>query len=243
MSELLSHVIHGGLLEHPGVQLPGYTACVLPNASAYPLDFRQRLMDAMNGIIATNWDAREPHWTPSSSPFQEGFGLTLVGFEGELVAFSVYRKLRIGNRPAIYRSGTEVLPFHQGRGLYAFFTGKAIRSVLGEGEAEEAVIFYGWRTRNPIVWAANAKVCDKVLPSLLCDKQDPELQIACVAMHEMLYPGSNLEVPKMIVRGAYGHITHRSQHYHGTALLVHAAMERLIPNPADALFSVGFARL
>jgi hypothetical protein len=47
----------------------------------------------------------------------------------------------------------------------------------------------------------------------------------------------------MIMRGAYGHIKHHRQAYHGTASLVDAAMSRLIPDSADALFSVGYARV
>jgi hypothetical protein len=50
-------------------------------------------------------------------------------------------------------------------------------------------------------------------------------------------------VPGMIMRGAYGHIKHHRQIYHGTASLVDVAMSRMIPDPADALFSVGYARV
>jgi hypothetical protein len=82
-----------------------------------------------------------------------------------------------------------------------------------------------------------------VTPSLLGDAQDPALQAACVEMCSSLYPGKPLEVPGMIMRGAYGHIKHHRQDYHGTASLVDAAMSRMIPDSADALFSVGYARL
>jgi hypothetical protein len=47
----------------------------------------------------------------------------------------------------------------------------------------------------------------------------------------------------MIMRGAYGHIKHHRQPYRGAASLVDAAISRVIPNSADALFSVGYARL
>jgi hypothetical protein len=56
-----------------------------------------------------------------------------------------------------------------------------------------------------------------------------------------LYPGKPLKVPEMIMRGAYGHIQRHRQNYHGTALLVDVAMYRMIPDAADALFSVGYA--
>jgi len=218
-----------------------YAIYSFPDASLVSPGERRPLMDAMNGIIAVNWKATEPHWTAEASPFDRKFSLILVYASSGLVAFSVYRKLRLAAGPAIYRSGTEVLPAHQGRGLYGFFTSEVLRS-SGAANTAESGILYGWRTRNPIVWAANAKICAKVTPSLLGDAENPGLQAACVEMCSLLYPGRPLELPTMIMRGAYGHIKHHRQAYHGTASLVDAAMSRLIPDSADALFSVGFAR-
>ena len=114
----------------------------------------------MNNIIAVNWQATEPHWTADSSPFDRKFSLILVYDASGLVAFSVYRKLRIAGGRAIYRSGTEVLPAHQGRGLYGFFTTEILRS-SGAADNGDSGVLYGWRTRNPIVWAANARICEK----------------------------------------------------------------------------------
>jgi hypothetical protein len=62
-------------------------------------------------------------------------------------------------------------------------------------------------------------------------------------MCSLLYPGKNLEIPGMIMRGAYDHIKHHPQTYHGAASLVDAAMQRVIPDSADALFTVGIARV
>ncbi|MBR0694800.1 hypothetical protein JQ553_16415 [Bradyrhizobium lablabi] len=218
-----------------------YAIYSFPDASEIDHADRRPLMDAMNGIIAVNWQAVEPHWTATSSPFDKKYSLILVYDGSGLVAFSVYRILEISTGLAIYRSGTEVLPAHQGRGLYGFFTTEVLKR---SGAAERADgMLYGWRTRNPIVWAANAKICEKVTPSLLDDAQDPALQAACVEMCASLYPGKPLELPDMIMRGAYGHIKHHRQSYHGTASLVDVAMSRKIPNSADALFSVGYARV
>jgi hypothetical protein len=219
-----------------------YAIYSFPDASQILADDRQSLMDAMNGIIAVNWQAIEPHWTAASSPFDRKYSLVLIYDSSDLVAFSVYRVLQISAGLAIYRSGTEVLPAHQGRGLYGFFTSEVLKC-SGAAERAEGSVLYGWRTRNPIVWAANAKICEKVTPSLLDDTQDPGLQAACVEMCASLYPGKPLEVPDMIMRGAYGHIKHHRQTYHGAASLVDAAMSRKIPNSSDALFSVGYARV
>ena len=43
-----------------------YTVYSFPNASHIAASDRQPLMDAMNGIIAVNWNATEPHWTAAS---------------------------------------------------------------------------------------------------------------------------------------------------------------------------------
>ncbi|MBR0754847.1 hypothetical protein JQ604_21890 [Bradyrhizobium jicamae] len=220
----------------------GYAIYSYPDASEIVAADRQPVMDAMNGIIAVNWQAIEPHWTAASSPFDRKYSLILVYDASGLVAFSVYRVLQMTAGPAIYRSGTEVLPAHQGRGLYGFFTSEVLRC-SGAADKGDGSVLYGWRTRNPIVWAANAKICEKVTPSLLDDAQDPALQAACVEMCASLYPGKPLELPDMIMRGAYGHIKHHRQAYHGTASLVDAAMSRKIPDTADALFSVGYARV
>jgi len=219
-----------------------YAIYSFPDASQIEVADRQPLMDAMNGIIAVNWKATEPHWTAAASPFDGKYSLILVYNSSGLIAFSVYRVLQMSGGPALYRSGTEVLPTHQGRGLYGFFTTEVLKR-SGAADKSEGSVLYGWRTRNPIVWAANAKICEKVTPSLLADTQDPALQAACVEMCSSLYPGKSLEVPGMIMRGAYGHIKHHRQTYHGTASLVDVAMSRMIPNSADALFSVGYARV
>ncbi len=132
-----------------------YEVFSFPDASHVGEAGRQALMDAMNDIIAVNWKATEPHWTAASSPFDSKYSLILVYDRSDLVAFSVYRILKVADRLAIYRSGTEVLPTHQGRGLYGFFTSEILKR-SGASDPDKAGILYGWRTRNPIVWAANA---------------------------------------------------------------------------------------
>jgi hypothetical protein len=221
---------------------PDYAVYTFPDATRVCPAEQRQLMDAMNNIIAVNWQATEPHWTTDSSPFDGKFSLILVYDASGLVAFSVYRKLRIAGRTAIYRSGTEVLPAHQGRGLYGFFTTEVLKC-SGAAGGDDGRIFYGWRTRNPIVWAANARICENVAPTLLGGTQDAALQAACVEMCTLLYPGKSLEIPGMIMRGAYGHIKHHRQAYHGTASRVDAAMQSIIPNSADAVFSVGLVRV
>ena len=232
----------GGRYEAIASLWANYRVYSFPDASRIDQADQQPVMDAMNGIIAVNWQATEPHWTAASSPFDQKYGLILVDDGAGLAAFSVYRVLPLAGRIAVYRSGTEVMPDHQGRGLYRFFTTEILKRA-GALDGGDGSILYGWRTRNPIVWAANARICEKVTPSLLSEEnQDPALQAACVEMCAALYPGTRLELPGMIMRGAYGHIKHHRQSYRGLAARVDAAMSRLIPDSADALFSVGVAR-
>src|SRR6202165_1194901 len=185
-----------GSLESPW---PDYATYSFPEASLVSPGERRPLMDAMNNIIAVNWKATEPHWTAASSPFDRKFSLILVHASSGLVAFSVYRRLRIAGQLPIYRSGTEVLPAPLGRGLYGFFTPEVLSS-SGAAACGDTGILYGWRTRNPIVWAANAKICEKVTPSLLGDVQDSALQAACGEMCSLLYPRTHLEIPGILMR-------------------------------------------
>ena len=173
---------------------PEYAIYSFPDASLVSPREQWPLMEAMNGIIAVNWKATEPHWTAEASPFDKKFSLILVYASSGLVAFSVYRKFRLAAGPAIYRSGTEVLPAHQGRGLYGFFTSEVLKS-SGAADTAGSGILYGWRTRNPIVWAANARICEKVTPSLLDDARDPALQAACIEMCSLLYPANRSSFP------------------------------------------------
>jgi len=233
----------GGAYQPVASPWADYLVYSFPDASRIEPADRQPVMDAMNGIIAVNWQAAEPHWTAASSPFDKKYSLILIRDGAGLAAFSVYRMLQVAGGPAIYRSGTEVLPAHQGRGLYRFFTTEVLKHARGPGSRNgSGDILYGWRTRNPIVWAANAQICGTVTPSLLRDDRDPGLEAACVEMCAAVHPGKPLELPGMIMRGAYGHIKHHRQAYRGLAEQVDAAMTRIIPDPADALFSVGYAR-
>src|SRR4029077_19098175 len=114
-----------------------WTDCAVysfPDASRIAASERQPLMDAMNGIIAVNWKATEPHWTAASSPFESKYSLIFVYDHTALAAFSVYRVLDVAGCRAVYRSGTEVLPVHQGRGLYGFFTSEVLKR---SGAAEQ----------------------------------------------------------------------------------------------------------
>src|ERR1700759_1049915 len=118
-----------------------YTVYDFPDASQIAPSDQQPLMDAMNTIIAVNWKATEPHWTAASSPCDDKYSLILVYERSGLVAFSVYRVLNIANRQAIYRSGTEVLPAHQGRGLYGFFTSQILERIGARGAGDGGVLF------------------------------------------------------------------------------------------------------
>src|SRR5919202_492298 len=165
----------------------GYALRAFHDASSVPSSRRRDLMAALNRIIAANWHVTEPHWTEASSPFRKDFGGILAEAGNSLVAFSVYRRLLLDGVPTVYRCGTEVLPQHQGRGLYGVFTRAILEEMRRAHGAHAGRIRYSWRTRNPIVWAANAKLCEKVVPSLLDGSLDAVLHAACVELSSILY--------------------------------------------------------
>src|SRR5712672_674821 len=119
-----------------------YATYSFPDASLVSQGERQSLMDAMNNIIAVNWKATEPHWTADSSPFDSKLRLILVYARYGLNDIYVYNTLRVAGRPAIYLSGTEVLPVHQGLGLYRFFTTEVLKSADSPDDGD-ACILYG----------------------------------------------------------------------------------------------------
>ena len=71
---------------------------------------------------------------------------------------------------------------------------------MGDGS-----VLYGWRTRNLHRMGGQCQDLRKG-DAIPCrgDAQDPGLQAACIEMCSSLYPGKPLEVPGMIMRGAYG---------------------------------------
>ena len=222
---------------------PDYAVYSFPDASVVGESDRPSLMDAMNGIIAVNWKATEPHWTAASSPFDGKYGLILVFDMSGLIAFSAYRVLNVAGTLAIYRSGTEVLPAHQGRGLYRLL------HLRGPENFGQLQIRRQWRALR----MANAQPdrvggqCQDLRKGrrrpCSATRRTPRCRPPVSRCASSLYPGKALEVPDMIMRGAYGHIRHHRQDYHGMASLVDAAMSRIIPDSADALFSVGYARV
>ncbi len=108
-----------------------------------------------------------------------------------LVAFSVYRKLLIAGRPAIYRSGTSASG-PSGPRLYGFTT-EILRS-LGVADGAMAASFMGGAPAIHRV-GGNAGICEQVTPSLLRHRQDTGLQAACVEMCTLLYPGRASKYP------------------------------------------------
>jgi len=164
--------------------------------------------------------------------------LVLVTDNQKTVAFSVYRIFELNGVPVIYRSGTEVLPEYQGQGLYALITKNILKSMF-EGSSSCDRIYYCWRTRNPIVWKVNSALCTKLVPNLIGGDRDEELENAGSQIAGILYPGTPLEMPAMLMRGVYGHITYHFAPKHASAILVNAAIEAVAPNSADAIFSLG----
>jgi hypothetical protein len=99
--------------------------------------------------------------------------------------------------------------------------------------------YYCWRTRNPIVWHAHAKICRAVTPSLLDGRRDPVGEQACVRLAMQLYPGHTIEAPDMIMRNAYPNITHHRQPKAARESALNTVFASKIPNTVDSIFTVG----
>ncbi|MEH2556672.1 hypothetical protein V1286_004201 [Bradyrhizobium algeriense] len=103
-------------------------------------------------------------------------------------------------------------------------------------------VYYSWRTRNPVAWSAHAKVCTRLLPSLVDGNDDGSLQDVALQIANTLYPDRALELPNMVIRNSYPNITYHRQPSYQTDGALTEKFRRLVPDTADAIFTVGAIR-
>lgn len=206
--------------------------------SEVPEDRRDALLDRINAIISTNWNAQKRHWSREHSPFQDDFGLLFFHRGTEIVGYSLYKRMRLDGIPLIYRAGAEVMSSHQRSGIYSRMTTALLRAEW-ETIPDAGEIYYAWRTRNPAVWVANSRLCRSVVPALRGGEADPQLEGVCLRVAEAIYPDAPIERPTMIMRGVYGHMTYHRQPQHPTADIINTWFNEKLSAPADSVFSVG----
>jgi hypothetical protein len=212
---------------------------LIPCGAQVPEARRGLLLERIDAIIATNWRSTRPHWSREHSPFHDDFGLALFHQDAEIIGYFIYQRLTLDGIPVFYGAGTAVLSSHQGAGCYQAMLGQALRAewrAVGTGVCE---IYFAWRTRSPAIWRSCASVCKAVAPSLADGKRDTALEDACRRLAGELYPRAAIEPPMMVMRNVYEHLTGIRETEHRRPDAIRARFSESIPNPADAIFSVG----
>lgn len=181
-----------------------YKFTMYARADEVPVDRRSATLAQCDEILGASWHMTAPVWAGRLSVFRENYGIVLVLCEGETVGFSIYQRLTVDDSRVLYRAGTNVVPSHHGRGLYSRLRDLIISAELGTKDlGEGSLTHYAWRTRNPVVWETNARVCRRVVPSLLEGAVDAPLVERARRVAAILHPHNALEVPSMIMPDAY----------------------------------------
>lgn len=215
-----------------------YQLDVFRSAVDIPEHCRAGIIDLLNQIISTNWKLDSPWWSASETPFQDGWGIGLVRLGEQIAGFSIWRRLTVNGQPAICRSGIELRPEHQRKGLFGLLLKGILEAELA-AVPEGSEIYYTWRTRNPVAWSAHAKTCERLLPSLSDGQGDHTLKDIAIQIAQVLYPGRELEYPDMIIRNSYPNITYYSQPSYESDAALTETFRRLVPDTRDAIFTVG----
>jgi hypothetical protein len=214
---------------------------VIRHGSEVPETQRAVLLDGIARIMASNWHFTQRHWSHEDSPFHDEYGLVFASQNGEMVGYSIYRRLDLDNTPTLYRAGTAVAASHQRHGFYRRMS-QAMLTTEWNDRPDVNAMYLAWRTRNPIIWQANALLCQATVPAIMGRPVDADLQKACLHLARQLYPNCPIEPPAMIMRDVYAHLTYIREPSEHDASPVSAWLAASVPHPGDALFSVGILR-
>jgi len=220
-----------------------YQFTMYARADEVPADRRSAMLAQCDEILGASWHMTGPVWAGRQSVFGENYGIVLVLCEDEPVGFSIYQRLTVDDSRVLYRAGTHFLPAHQDRGLYSRLRDLIISTELYETELGGGPpTHYAWRTRNPIVWATNARVCRSVVPSLLDGAVDSRLVELARLVADVLHPHNALEVPSMIMPDAYRTVglAYKAQPRHRDPRIdALFAGNPALADPSAAIFSLG----
>ncbi len=198
---------------------------------------RDFLLDRINAIISEHWTTTRLVWSRSISPFYHHFGIALLYHGAQIVGYAIYRRLLVGATLVIYRAGAGVSASCERQGVYHSMT----RAIFAAEWPSDDEIYYSWRTRNPAIWIANTKFCRAVTPTPVRDDAEHHRLLQDVARElvKEMYPDTPLELPSMVMRHVYDHMTYRKSPRHSTRADVNQWFDCVIPDPADAILSVG----
>ncbi len=161
---------------------------------------------------------------------------------GELVGFSVYRRLTLDSALIVHRETTNVIPSAQGRGVWRAFTRRLLCDLAARRHGHS--LHLAFRTRNPIVYTANYGVCEAIVPDLLRPRlTDPGLENLAARAAERLYPHLRLHRSSMVMPDAYAGTGYRAvpRHRDGEINTRFFAAPGLA-QPDSALFVLGRVR-
>jgi hypothetical protein len=211
---------------------------IIRHGSEVPEARRDFLLDCIARIMASNWHFTKRHWSREDSPFHDDYGLVFASKDAEIVGYSIYKRVVLDGTPALYRAGAAVAASHQ---RYGFYRGMSQTMLTTEWSARPGAeeMYLAWRTRNPLIWVANARLCQAVVPSTVDGQVEAKLKEVCLRLARQLYPDCPIEPPAMIMRGVYEHLTYISEPYDHFASPISAWYAAVVPNPSDAVFSVG----
>jgi hypothetical protein len=156
---------------------------------------------------------------------------------GELVAFSLYRRIVLDSVLIVHRETTNVIPSVQERGVWTAFTRRLLHDLATVGGRLHLAL----RTRNPIIYMANYRICEAIVPDLFRPGlTDPSLEELARRAAERLYPHLDLHRPSMVMRGAYVGVDYREAPRHrddqiNTRFFCAPGLEE----PTSALFVLG----
>jgi hypothetical protein len=211
---------------------------IIRHGSEIPEARRDFLLDRIESIMASNWHFTKRHWSREDSPFHDEYGLVFASTNAEIVGYSIYKRLVLDGTPALYRAGAAVAVSHQRDGFYRRMS-QAILTTEWSARPGVEEMYLAWRTRNPLIWAANARLCKAVVPSIVDGQMDAQFQEVCLRLAHQLYPDCPIEPPAMIMRNVYEHLTYIDEPYDHFASPISAWYANAVPNPGDAVFSVG----
>jgi hypothetical protein len=158
---------------------------------------------------------------------------------GELVGFSLYRRLTVDAERVIHRETTNVLPSHQGRGVWTAFTRRLLNDLATDTAGRP--LHLAVRTRNPINYAAYHGVCEAIVPDLLRgESAEPRLEDLAARTAERVYPHVRLHRPSMIMPDAYVGVGYRQAPRHNDpAINSRFFASPGLEQPTSALFVLG----
>lgn len=158
---------------------------------------------------------------------------------GELVGFSLYRRLTVDSELIVHRETTNVIPSAQGRGVWTAFTRRLLHDLATDTAGGR--LHLAFRTRNPIIYTAYHRVCEAIVPDLLRGEvADPRLEDLAARTAERLYPHLRLHRPSMVMPDAYVGAGYRqAPRHHDQAINTSFFATPGLEQPASALFVLG----